>query len=405
MLPSRPLKELADNALQYLRHQGYAEATIISFRSTWNILCTFAAEQGISHFSMGLGLSCLEDHYGVRHEKDLTKHHKNLFRRIAILQEINASGEIQSRSIRHKKRNPLHYLQPALDVYLDDRRRMGLKAITVKHHEYQLRQFFLYLENSGLKGLLALTPVQIYGFLESITHFTVLAKEGTLYTLRSALRFYCAEGMCSEALSKLFPTISVHSYKPPPSCFSPAELSSVLSEVDRSTKNGKRDYLVLLLAMLLGMRAGDIRFLEFENIKWSEEVIEYTQKKTGKLARLPMPRGLQLAFLDYLKNSRPSVDSPLVFVKMSAPYSDFAPNNSLYYVLGKYLKRTGIELRGRKHGLHSLRSSFASNMLRNGTPMSTISGILGHQYQDTTNTAYLKVDLLQLRQAALEVSV
>ena len=264
MLPNRPLKDLVDNALFYLRKQGYAEGTIAHFRSTWNNLLSFAAEYGMSIFSMDIVCKCLEEHYGVRPGKDLTKHQKNILRRFAVLQEIKESGEIHSQKNGHQERSRLCHFQPLLDVYLDDRRRLGLKDKTVKHVEYQLYLFFMYLENRGLKNLLKLTPAQIYSFLESIDHFMVSTKEGFLYTLRNALRFYCAGGMCNGSLSNLFPTISVHSNKPAPSYFNPTELSSVLSKVDRSTKNGKRDYLVLLLAMLLGIRAGDIRSLKFD---------------------------------------------------------------------------------------------------------------------------------------------
>ena len=55
-----------------------------------------------------------------------------------------------------------------------------------------------------------------------------------------------------------------------------------------------------------------------------------------------------------------------------------------------------------KKGLHSLRHSLASNMLKNNIEISTISGILGHSSIDVTNI-YLSINEEQLRMLALEV--
>lgn len=49
-----------------------------------------------------------------------------------------------------------------------------------------------------------------------------------------------------------------------------------------------------------------------------------------------------------------------------------------------------------------MRSSLASNMLRNDVPIPVISNVLGHKYADTTSI-YIKIDLEGLRKVALEV--
>jgi site-specific recombinase XerD len=72
-------------------------------------------------------------------------------------------------------------------------------------------------------------------------------------------------------------------------------------------------------------------------------------------------------------------------------------------MLQKYLSKAEIKtVDGQKHGLHSLRSSLASNLLQDGVPIPVISNILGHKYADTTSL-YLKIDLPGLRRASLEV--
>ena len=58
-------------------------------------------------------------------------------------------------------------------------------------------------------------------------------------------------------------------------------------------------------------------------------------------------------------------------------------------------------MRGQKHGLHSLRSTLASVMLENGTPLPVISEALGHQNINTTSI-YLKIDMKGLRNCIID---
>ena len=52
-----------------------------------------------------------------------------------------------------------------------------------------------------------------------------------------------------------------------PSFYTKTEIGKILGCVDRQTKIGKRDYAVLILAIQLGIRAGDIRQLKLEHIR------------------------------------------------------------------------------------------------------------------------------------------
>lgn len=55
-----------------------------------------------------------------------------------------------------------------------------------------------------------------------------------------------------------------------------------------------------------------------------------------------------------------------------------------------------------KKGIHSLRHTLASNLLKDETPLNIISSILGHVNSDTT-TIYLKVDEKNLRNCFLSL--
>ena len=55
----------------------------------------------------------------------------------------------------------------------------------------------------------------------------------------------------------------------------------------------------------------------------------------------------------------------------------------------------------KKKGMHSLRHTLASRLLAENTPLPIISDILGHASTEST-AVYLKVDIQQLRQCALD---
>ena len=64
--------------------------------------------------------------------------------------------------------------------------------------------------------------------------------------------------------------------------------------------------------------------------------------------------------------------------------------------------KAGVDINGRKHGFHSLRFSFSTMLLTDNVDLYSISTILGHQDISTT-MSYLDIDILKLRELALEV--
>jgi len=203
-------------------------------------------------------------------------------------------------------------------------------------------------------------------------------------------------------LNNLFPIIITNKSERIPSYYTTDEIHAILCQVDRNTDFGRRDYLILLFAVQLGMRAGDIRHLKFKNIKWNLNTVEFIQRKTKKSIRLPLTEELKYALADYMKNSRPKVDDPHIFIRHRAPFQPFVESNVFHHVINKYMLLAGIQIKNKKHGLHSMRHSIASNLLKNHTPYPVISGILGHETTSTTKF-YLRIDIEQLRIVALEV--
>ena len=186
-----------------------------------------------------------------------------------------------------------------------------------------------------------------------------------------------------------------------PSVYSSEEILRLLKSVDRSNPVGKRDYLILLLASRLGMRASDITNLQFSNLCWEENLIKFIQLKTGVHVELPLLPEIGNAIIDYLKYGRAESTQSYVLLKTFAPYEPFHVT-SVYNVVTQYFKKAGIDTAGRRHGSHSLRHSLASRMLEGQAVMPVISEVLGHTDTDST-MFYLRVDVSSLSVCPLEV--
>ena len=91
-----------------------------------------------------------------------------------------------------------------------------------------------------------------------------------------------------------------------------------------------------------------------------------------------------------------------MFLVHTAPIKPFAMSTSLYGMISRYRTIAGIDLHDNaRRGMHSLRHTFATNMLRNGIPLETIAEMLGHVGMSSVDV-YLNVETEQLRSISLD---
>jgi site-specific recombinase XerD len=186
----------------------------------------------------------------------------------------------------------------------------------------------------------------------------------------------------------------------PPQVLDHEMVEHLLGSVDRSTALGKRDYAMLLLAARYGLRASDIRSLQFEEVCWREQRIALLQSKTQRMLELPLLADVEEALVDYLRSGRPACPDRVIFVRHLAPIRPLAPRNGLWTVMQRSLKAASMDLDQPQRGLHLLRHSLATRMLTKGVPLKTIADVLGHESMETTRR-YTQVDLSGLRSVAL----
>jgi len=277
-----------------------------------------------------------------------------------------------------------------------------LNQSTIRTKIINAKKFLTFVADNNLNCITQLKQHHVYAYISVIDSVTSMAKSAVLFFLRGFMRYLVDNHSADNSLSKIFPVILVNHSESLPSVYNSDEIAKVVAAINETGECACRDRAVIMLALQLGIRAGDIRNLKFDNIDWRLKTITLIQEKTKKVLQLPLPDECFFALLDYLKNERPHCDSEHIFVRSRIPYQAYSSSNAFYYIISGCFTRAGVDTSNKHKGLHSLRHSSAVNLLFNDTPYPVISGILGH---DSTNTTkrYLRMDVKHLRQLALEV--
>jgi site-specific recombinase XerD len=395
------LTQLIGDAKSQLELLNYANGTQKQYALKWKHFSEYAEKKGENYFSQELGCAFLKNYYGINTDKKLSSSQAFKVRTITILGELQEQNCFFKCHQKKGKQPPVQF-HDILKIYGKLQLKNKISKQTIDSKNIILTRFLNFLDKQGVSDIKELTAHEVLAYLQTLGRYSSNSRSGILFTLRKFLFFLHSEGVVKEPLNDLFPVIFSYKYERLPSYYSTDEVHAILCQVDRKTEFGKRDYLILLLAVQFGMRAGDIRQLKFKEIKWSRKTIEIIQKKTNKPLQLPITEEFKYALADYIKDSRPKVDDPHIFIRHRAPFQPFANQNTFYHVINKHMILAGIQLNGRKHGLHSMRHSTASHLLQNNTPYPVITAILGHENTSTTKL-YLRIDIQQLRTVALEI--
>lgn len=397
------LQDLISKVYGYLIDElKYAHWSVNKYRRVWKLLQADAEQKNVKHFSMVFACEFVKDTYGFQIGKASTERHRGVERAIHMLSDYQLNGLVFRR--KQKKDEPWpEQFESMFKRFLTELETDGLAQGTLRQHRLHLHNFSKYLESRGLKNFSELSTSHIHGFIDTLAIYTKPTIAYALYALRKLFRFAYSRGYHSDDLSPICPTVHYSVKSNIPSAFSADEVQRLLRVIDTGGPTGKRDYAMILLISKLGLRVGDVRELKLDNIKWDTKTIELVQAKTGQLLILPLLDDIGWAIIDYLKHGRPQNHCPNVFLRHNAPFDKFSEHNNLHKVIKQYMHAANIEVpAGKRHGLHSLRHGLASVLLEQNTPLPIITEILGHLSSDTTSI-YLKIDLNQLRQCALEV--
>ncbi len=176
---------------------------------------------------------------------------------------------------------------------------------------------------------------------------------------------------------------------------------ALIDSIETHHPEGLRDKAILLLVAGLGLRANEIRTLEFRQLGWKTAELRLPRTKSRRERVLPLPKEIGAALADYALHGRPPLEIPQVFVRHRAPQGALQSSGAIGAVIFRHLRRMGIDTPTR--GTNLLRHSLATRMVNVGVPIKHIADILGHRSIDTT-AIYTKVDRTSLAVVSLPFS-
>jgi integrase/recombinase XerD len=274
---------------------------------------------------------------------------------------------------------------------------------TIRTRSGRIKVLFLFLSNNGCGLIEGISTELLLDFISSLSgKYSSQGKASILYTLRNF--FNCPDILCRLSVDPMPLLKGLHSRKHERlgSYYTGDEIRKVMDSVDRSTNPGKTIYLMMLLACVYGLRVSDIRGLQLSSLHWRRRTIELFQYKTKRCIELPMTHDVCLALLDYIKNVRPHIQDPHIFIKHRGHHEPYSIHDHFGAKVTVFFKRAGINTEGKHHGLHALRHSLASGLLEQDVPIHEVAVILGHTTVAATKN-YIWSDIAHLKSAALEV--
>jgi integrase/recombinase XerD len=399
--------EITIGLLRLLENNHYSPQTIKFYRREWKKIQEFLFTNFHSEeYEIEKGLLYLEKQYGfitTHAQGTLPQQRIQLLRIVHMLEDFQLHGVLTKRY--HDSKNPiklcgkLEQTWLAYDQYLQTQE----LSRSTKNSYLRISQIFLdFLKQKEITEAAGINAELCFGYVRSLAGYGYKTIEQQICGIRHFLRFLTLKGLVIEDIASKISMPSISKTARIPSAWEGDELRKMLKAINRNEPIGKRDYAMILLACSLGMRAGDIKRLEFKSINWEEKTISFVQHKTHKPLTLPLPNCVGWAIIDYVKNGRPKCyETPRVFVKHMPPFDEIGDENHLGQIIVKYMRKAGISRRPLHSGFHSLRHSAASMLLEMGTPLPVISDILGHSDCDVT-AIYLKTDLKKLAECVLE---
>lgn len=181
-----------------------------------------------------------------------------------------------------------------------------------------------------------------------------------------------------------------------PDVLSEAEIDQLMRSFDEPFPSFRRDYAIVRCLADLGLRGSEVANLQLEAINWRDGTICLESTKTHRTDILPLPVETGRAIVAYLSDERPQTVNRAVFVRHVAPYDKPLETSVVKRAVNAAFRRCCWQ----PSGVHILRHSFASRLLRAGTPMKEIADILRHRSLDTS-AIYTKVDFSRLAAVAM----
>lgn len=385
------LKIDREKFVKYLLEMEYSPKSLENYKWTINCLERFMTERGLKNYSSDIGKSFLievaESGYhtvGVHSMMTYTIRRFDCFK--------NGGEYIFKMPYTNKECPPQFAGEFA--KYIEFLKKKGLKESTIENHRYNLRKAFLKFNEIGLQRFADIKPEVMYDVFEKTSD-----KIGFCSPARSLLRYLFEMGIVDFDYSIFIP--SVRKSHPVPSVYTKAETKKLLNNSEKDSRSNKRNNAIILLALRVGIRSGDITNLKLTDVDWGNKEICFIQEKTEIPQRLALLPEVETALTAYISAARPKSDIPNIFISLKAPCRVIT-KQAVYSLIRRRFESSDINTGNRNLGGHALRMTLASELVAEKVPYDAVRKILGHE-DPVSIKHYVKFDIESLRSCSIEI--
>lgn len=258
-------------------------------------------------------------------------------------------------------------------------------------------KYFAWLEGQGFTDMAGVGAIHIQKFLLACSE---QYPPSTIHNIRLYLKklyvFLYTTEQADDDYSALF-SFSVNREKKVFPVLPKSDIAKLLDTIDRSKIKGKRDYAIMMLGTVLGLRACDIVALKLEDVDWLRGEIRIMQSKTSNPVILPLTQDMGEALKDYILNARPSTVEHEIFLRIKAPHIKLASAITVGDIYKDCCIAAGLPTDKR---FHNLRRALGTSMVTNGVSVYDVAQVLGDKNVNSTKP-YLAADAEHLKMCAL----
>ena len=241
-------------------------------------------------------------------------------------------------------------------------------------------------------------------YLETENHNSISTRNQRLAAIRSFCKYLknrelsCLEN-CSNILSipvKKTPKTSL-------SYFSVDEIEILINMPKSETKNGFRDYVLLLFMYETAARAQEISDLTLKQLNFKDYSYVILKGKGNKERNVPITDDLKEVLIKFIKVFHVENEDDYIFKNK---YNSKITTKGIEYILKKYINEARVKYPNKfkdKYSNHSMRHTRAMHLLESGVNLIYIRDILGHE-SVTTTEIYAKTNPLIKEKEIIEHS-
>lgn len=391
-----PIAGLLDGYETALTQMGYSITTKLLFVRRADLIIRRHLNSGLEYLDLDIIISYAQEFDERCFNGDVKKrYHERAKREIDRFVSYACSGK--GGALPSPLRGARQKLSPEFE-------RIAEEFISGEFHpntrcdiRWTTHKFFAWLEDQGFENLDGVGPVQLQNFLLNCSERYA---PSTLYDIRLYLKklyaFLYATDRAEADYCELFSFTVNRDRKVFPS-LPKSDIAKLLDTIDRRSVKGKRDYAIMMLGTVLGLRACDVVALKLTDIDWLRGEIRILQSKTSNSVALPLTQDVGEALRDYILNARPNTEAKEIFLRIKAPHTALVAAVTLGEIYEECCVAAGLPASKR---YHNLRRTLGTSMVEGGVSVYDVAQVFGDKNVESTKP-YLATDMKHLKMCAL----